>query len=80
MKSVLLTYLFRPQLDLPWWNRHCVAILVGVGALWAAFSRQPIQTRNGEPLPSQRFLKVCFAILGVAMISLSLWGLWLKTP
>jgi hypothetical protein len=66
------------RLDLPWYSSHCVAIICGIGVLYAAFSKEPIRPRNGEPFPNQRFLKFCFGFLGIAMIGLSLWGLWLK--
>ena len=80
MGFVLLAFVSRPQLDLPWYSGHCTAIICGIGALYAAFSQEPIRPRDGEPFSNQRFLKICFGVLGVAMITLSLWGLSLTTP
>ncbi len=73
-------------LDLPWFNRrfpwywrYCVAIFMGGAAIWAALSRGPVSGRGGVPFPNQRFLHGCFLALGIAMVALSLWGLWQGT-
>jgi len=69
--------LFNP----PWYEKHCVAILVGSVAIWAGLSDEPIHKKyDTEPLPNQRFHHACFLVLGIAMIALSLWGLWLDRP
>jgi hypothetical protein len=80
MNSDKLLCLVQSQLGFPWYWGHLVAILCGLGSLFAAFSRQPIHGRNGDPYPNQSFFKACYAILGIAMIGLSVWGLWLRTP
>ncbi|HEY6337483.1 MAG TPA: hypothetical protein VIW68_03220 [Candidatus Sulfotelmatobacter sp.] len=64
-------------LGFPWYSKHCFAILMGSFVLWAAYSGEPWHGRNNEPYPNQPFFRACAAILGVAMIGLSLWGLWL---
>ncbi len=65
----------------PWYMRHCVAIFMGTAALWIVFSGEEFHLKySTEPLPNQLFYRVCFAVLGVSMIGLSLWGLWLHTP
>ncbi len=49
--------------------------------MWAGFSDEPVHLRNDpEPLPNQPFYHACVLVLGVAMIVLSLWGLWLDKP
>lgn len=68
-------------IDAPWYMRHCVAIFMGAAALWIVFSGEEFHLKySTEPLPNQLFYRVCFAVLGVSMIGLSLWGLWLRTP
>jgi hypothetical protein len=65
---------------LPWYWQRGVAIFMGSAVLWIAFSREPLSGRNGNPYPDQQFLRSCLALLGVSMIGLSLWGLWLDKP
>ena len=49
--------------------------------MWAGFSDEPVRLRNDpEPLPNQPFYHACVLVLGVAMIVLSLWGLWIDKP
>jgi uncharacterized membrane protein len=66
--------------DLPWYSEPCFAIFMGCAAVWAGLSDEPMSGRNGEPWPNQEFLHGCLLFLGVAMIILSLWGLWLGKP
>jgi len=74
-------------LDLPWINprfpwywRYCGAIFIGAVSIWAGLGSAPMIGRNGEPYSNQRFFHGCFLVLGIAMVGLSLWGLWLRTP
>jgi len=65
----------------PWYWKHCVAILIGSAAVWAGFSDEPFHKKyDTEPLPNQPFYHICVLILGIAMIVLSLWVLWLDRP
>jgi hypothetical protein len=45
-----------------------------------ASSDEPMSGRNGDPHPNQEFLHRYVLFLGVAMMVLSLWGLWLGKP
>lgn len=65
------------EIRFPWYWRYFVAIFIGGGSIWAAVSRGPVNGRNGVPFPNQRFLRGCFLALGIAMVALSMWGLWL---
>jgi hypothetical protein len=67
------------HLRFPWYWSHCVAVFMGGAAIWTALSRAPVSGRNGVPFHNQRFLHGCFLVLGIAMVALSLWGLWLGT-
>ncbi len=65
----------------PWYMQQCVAIFMGAAALWVVFSGEEFHLRyQTDPLPHQFFYRVCFFVLGVSMIGLSLWGLWLGKP
>jgi energy-converting hydrogenase Eha subunit A len=66
--------------DVPWYQRHLVAILFGVGAIVSAIFGEPINTRSNEPWTSKPFFRTSMLVLGIGMIAISLWGLWLKTP
>jgi hypothetical protein len=64
--------------ELPWYMRNCIAILMGGAAIRIVFSGEEFHLKyQTEPLPNQFFYRVCFVVLGVSMIGLSLWGLWL---
>jgi hypothetical protein len=50
----------------------------GWWAIWAALSGEECHLKyDTEPLPNQPFYRIWFFILGVSMIGLSIWGLWL---
>jgi hypothetical protein len=67
--------------NLPWYMQQCVAIFFGVAAISVVFSGEEFHLKyQTEPLPHQFFYRICFVVLGVSMIGLSLWGLWLGKP
>jgi hypothetical protein len=67
--------------NFPWYMQQCVAIFLGAAAICAVFSGEEFHLKyQTEPLPHQFFYRICFVVLGVSMIGLSLWGLWLGKP
>ncbi|MFY9912011.1 MAG: hypothetical protein WCF22_21395 [Candidatus Sulfotelmatobacter sp.] len=70
-----------PLFDLPWYMQQGVAIFMGAAAIWAVFSGEEFHLKyQTEPLPHQFFYRICFVVLGLSMIGLSLWGLLLGRP
>ena len=79
--SVASLFLGSSALGIPWYWKHCVAILCGIAAIWAGVSDEPFHKKyDMEPLPNQPFYHVSVFVLGIAMLALSLWGLWLGKP
>jgi hypothetical protein len=64
-------------IDARW--RFLFQIGIGVGAIFVAFQRKPIQKgpNNPEPFPNQRFAGSAFFVVGAAMILGGPWSLWL---
>lgn len=51
---------------------------LGVALLWLSLRSAPLRARGGALWPYQHFGKMCFLLLGLAMVVLSLWGLFLE--